>query len=91
VPLAATATNVSDPAGPPHVTDVQSLSAALDRIVHLTPSGLVITLLPVPLAATATNVSDPAGPPHVTDVQSLSAALDRIVHVTPDGGGDDTG
>ena len=62
-PELATATNFSDPAGPPQVTDCQLLFAAEDRAVQLTPSTEVITRFPVPDAATATYTFDPAGPP----------------------------
>jgi hypothetical protein len=58
-----TATNFSDPAGPPYVTDVQLLSAAEVRAVHDTPSVEVITRFPVPELDTATYTFAPAGPP----------------------------
>jgi hypothetical protein len=51
------------------VTEFQLLSEAEVREVHVMPSGLVMTRLPVPELDTATNVSCPAGPPHVTDAQ----------------------
>jgi hypothetical protein len=60
-----------------------SLSAALDRIVQLRPSGEVITRLPVPVKLTAQN--RPSSGDQQTDSQSLSAALVRVVQVTPSG------
>ncbi len=55
----ATATNFSCPVAPPHVTELQGLSAAEVRDVQLMPSVLVMTRLPVPLIATATNIPFP--------------------------------
>ena len=57
------------------------LSAADVRLVHVIPSGLVITRLPVPLPLTATNKPLP----YVTEYQSLFAADVRDVQLTPSG------
>ena len=83
VPVEATATNNSCPAGPPQVTDLQKMSDADVREVQVMPSGLVITRFPVPVVATATNNFCPAGPPQVTDSQPLSAADVRGVQLMP--------
>ena len=47
--LYPTATNLSWPASPPQVTESHILSAADARLVHVIPSVLVITRLPVPV------------------------------------------
>ena len=83
MPSNATATNISCPVGPPHVTEYQVLSAGEVCVVQVIPSGLVLTRLPVPLPATATNFCCPVGPPHVTEYQVLSAEELRMVQVTP--------
>ena len=85
VPVLLTATNVSWPAGPPHVTAFHSLSAADVWLVQVIPSGLVMTRFPPPNSLTATNVSWPAGPPHVTAFHELFAADVRLVQVIPSG------
>lgn len=65
------------------ITPAQALSAALVLIVHVVPSGEVITRLPVPLLATATNKL--RSEDQQTDCQALSAALVRVVQFTPSG------
>ena len=65
------------------ITEFQALSAALALLVHVIPSGLVITLSPVPLCDTAAN-NDNSGD-QVTEFQLLSAALALLVHVIPSG------
>ena len=56
-------------------------SAADVRIVHVTPSGLVITRFPDPVDATAAKrFRDGA---HATERHSLSAGVVRLVHVMP--------
>ena len=86
VPVAATATNFSCPVGPPQVTEYQLLLAGEAGevcVVHVMPSGLVMTRLAVPVAATATNFCCPAGPPQVTEYQMLSTGEVCVVHVMP--------
>ena len=53
------------------------------RVVHVTPSVLDMTRVPVPLLDTATNFSCPTVPPAVTEFQPLSEAEVRVVHVMP--------
>ena len=55
------------------------MSAALVLAVHVIPSGLLITRLPVPVLATATN-NDSSGDQH-TEYQLMSTALVLDVHV----------
>ena len=62
-------------------TLLQVLSAADVRIVHVIPSGLVMTLFPVPFSETATNKYN-SGDQH-TDRQELSAADVRVIQFTP--------
>ena len=64
-------------------TDSQLLSAALVRMVQLTPSGEVMTRLPVPLMETAQN--SPSSGDQQTDSQPLSAALVRMVQPSASG------
>jgi hypothetical protein len=71
------------PPGVPYVTEVQQLSAADARIVHVMPSPLDMALFPEPEHATATNNDAPFGVPYVTDVQLLSAADERLVQSVP--------
>jgi len=86
VPLLATATNSCAPAGPPQVTERQSLlPAGVVSVVQVMPVGLVMTRFPSPLHETAMNFSCPAGPSQVTNCQSLSAAEDCAVQVMPVG------
>jgi hypothetical protein len=61
----------------------QSLSAADVLAVHVIPSGLVMTRLPVPEPATATNINS-SGDQH-TLTQLLSAADVLAVHTMPSG------
>lgn len=61
----------------------QSLSAALVRSVHVTPSGEVMTRLPVPVIDTAQNRPS-SGDQHM-DRQSLSAGVTCAVQVMPSG------
>jgi hypothetical protein len=67
------------------VTDVHWLSTTEVRLVHVRPSGEVITRFSTPENDTATNNSEPEGPPYVTERHSLSAAEVRFVHVRPSG------
>jgi len=86
VPDAATATNNSDPTGPPCTIETQLLSAADDRRVHVMPSTDVITRLPIPVyAATATKYLEPTGPPYAIEYQSILMGVVRLVHVIPSG------
>ena len=48
-----TATNVSCPAGPPHVTEVQLTSEAEVRVVHVMPSARTSAAVHVSSATTA--------------------------------------
>ena len=68
IPDCATATNNSEPEGPPKITDKYCKSAAEVRIVQEIPSGEVITRLFVPEADTATNILEPEEPPKITEV-----------------------
>jgi hypothetical protein len=66
-PESVTATNLSEPVGPPQATDLHPRAFGVGRFVHVIPSGLVMTLVVVlPMIATATKVSFPAGPAQVT-------------------------
>lgn len=62
--------------------EVQLLSAALARVVQVTPSGDVITRLPVPLLATA--AKRPSSGDQQTEFHILSALV-CVVQVTPSG------
>ena len=62
------------------MTKFHKLSAAEARLVHVRPSGEVITRSPAPEEDTATNNSEPDGPPYMTERHSLSAAEVRLVH-----------
>jgi hypothetical protein len=86
VPLRATATKRCAPVGPPQATDCQKLLfRGVVPVVHVMPSGLVITLVPYPVPDTATNLSAPVGPPQTTLCQRLLDAAVRSVHVMPSG------
>ena len=52
-------------------------------MVHVTPSGLVITRLPEPLTETATNVSWPTGPPQVIPSHWLATGTVLGVQLMP--------
>ena len=67
------------------MTEDHWLSTTEVRLVHVRPSGDVITRFPTPEYDTATNNSEPKGPPDVTEDQSLFAAEVRFVHVRPSG------
>ena len=69
VPLLATATNFSCPAGPPHVTALQELSAADVCVVQVMHSGLVVTRFTVTQAETARDWTCPEVPPQVTALE----------------------
>jgi hypothetical protein len=66
-----------------HFTFIYPKSAGLVRVVHVIPSGDVITLFPVPESATAQKRLN-FGDQH-TLFHELLAALDLVVHVIPSG------
>ena len=66
---------------PAWVTENHNWLAAETRLVHVIPSGLVMTRLPVPEEATATKRPSP----YVTDCQLLLAAETRLVQAIPSG------
>ena len=85
VPLLATATNFSCPAGPPQVTESQLLSAADVCVIHVVPSLAHEVVDSTGFAVVKTQLANSPRPAAATTRRS---AAKFIVHRFPSGGPD---